>query len=68
MKIIDKLKSAWRAATQKQNSSAELSSDEVTKEEVFPRPAAKKTKRSRPTNSHYQMIDPDDNTVDTGKS
>ncbi len=26
------------------------------------------SKRTRPTNDNYQMIDPDDNTIDTGKS
>ncbi len=26
------------------------------------------SKRTRPTNNNYQMIDPDDNTIDTGKS
>lgn len=64
------------------NIDSELAAEEVIREEVFPaeKPSRKKTckkcgcarkpasKRTRPTNNNYEMIDPTDNTCDTGKS
>lgn len=56
---------------------AELGADEVVKKEVFPKKrkpratAAKNkpaSKRTRPTNPDYTMIDPSDDTFDAGKS
>ena len=61
---------------------SELAAEEVIQEEVFPakKHAAKKTckrcgctrkpasKRTRPTNPDYKMIDPDDDTCDSSKS
>lgn len=70
----------------KNPSDAEISAEEVVREEIFPAgkrktrakttpdPVVRKTtscaakKRSRPTNSNYRMIDPDDNSCDTSKS
>lgn len=77
MDIKGKIKSAWKRLTGSKAKSAdsELGADEVVKKEVFPRPTAKKSnckkpasKRTRPTNSNYRMIDPDDDTTDAGKS
>lgn len=63
---------------------SELAADEVIQEEIFPaeRRVAKKScaskrcgcahkpasKRTRPTNDNYQMIDPDNDTCDSSKS
>lgn len=64
----------------KNKADSELSADEVAHEEIFPKKtvcnkkqpsdSAKKpaSKRTRPTNNNYEMIDPDNNTCDTGKS
>ncbi len=61
-------------------SDSELAAEEVIEEEVFPAPVKRKcgakrtackkpaSKRTRPTNNNYQMIDPDNDTCDTGKS
>ena len=81
MNIGQKIKDAWKKLTSrrdgKNNKDAELGADEVLHEEVFPKkakkPAAVKSKkpaskRTRPTNNNYTMINPDDDGPDTGKS
>ena len=63
------------AKSRRKRTDSELGADEVVKKEVYP--SKKKTdkctqkplsKRTRPTNPNYRMIDPDDNSVDSGKS
>ncbi|MCH5156173.1 MAG: hypothetical protein J1F69_06145 [Clostridiales bacterium] len=77
MDIKAKIRSAWNHLTGKKSksSNSELGADEVIKKEVFPNSANKKSgskkpasKRTRPTNSNYRMIDPSDDTSDAGKS
>ena len=84
MDIKGKIKSAWKRLTggrAKKNADSELGADEVIKKEVFPKTTAKAakygkngctkkpaSKRTRPTNSNYQMIDPDGDTFDAGQS
>lgn len=80
MDIKQKIKSAWNKLTSKKSDKAnvdsELAADEVIEEEIFPRPAKRKcakntkpaSKRTRPTNDNYQMIDPSNDTVDGSKS
>lgn len=65
----------------KNKADSELSAEEVNREEIFPEKRACNKKsgaktsckkpanqRTRPTNSDYEMIDPDGNTCDCGKS
>lgn len=77
MDIKNKIKSAWNKFTSKHKDvNSELGADEVVEEEIFPRPAKRKctknakpaSKRTRPTNDNYQMIDPSNDTVDGSKS
>lgn len=83
MSIKSKIKSAWdkiahRPSRTKNVTDSELGADEVVQEEVFPKKrtqARKKctskkppSKRTRPTNNDYQMIDPDCDTCDSSKS
>lgn len=82
MNIKSKIKSAWDKLTRKGHAKkvtdSELGADEVIQEEVFPKKTAQKrktctskkppSKRTRPTNGNYQMIDPDGDTCDSSKS
>lgn len=55
---------------------SELGADEVVRKEVFPKPKADRrgctrkpaSKRTRPTNDNYEMIDPGNDTADSSKS
>lgn len=75
---LNKLTSRRRASA---DNDSELAADEVIEKEVYPpkRCNAKKksgsstrskkpSERTRPTNSHYQMIDTTDESCDTSKS
>ena len=77
MSIKGKIKSAWKRLTGSKAKQAdnELGADEVVKKEVFPKSTAKKSnckkpasKRTRPTNNDYQMVDPSGDTFDAGQS
>ncbi len=77
MDIKQKIKSAWKKLTSSKRGDSELGADEVIEEEIFPRSEKKcgkttskkpASKRTRPTNGNYQMIDPSDDTADAGKS
>ena len=82
-KAADKTADTAKRVSRKSKNDSELAADEVIHEEVFPKKRACKkssafahktcakkpaSKRTRPTNNNYEMIDPDDNTCDTGKS
>lgn len=80
MSALDKLRSS-KATAQSGTESVEKTENsqsvEFAADEKIQTKAVKKAKkgskkkaseRSRPTNPEYQMIDPDDNTVDSGKS
>lgn len=63
------------ATKRRKATDSELGADEVVKKEVYPSKKKKDacvkkplSKRTRPTNPDYRMIDPDDNSVDSGKS
>lgn len=84
MNIRSKISSAWNKLTRKaarnnkKATDSELGADEVVQEEVFPKKTSQKrkictskkppSKRARPTNDNYQMIDPDGDTCDSSKS
>ena len=82
MDIKGKIKSAWNRLTGKSAklNDSELGADEVIKKEVFPKTTAKAkgvkngctrkpaSKRTRPTNNDYQMVDPSGDTFDAGQS
>ena len=82
MNIRAKIKSAWnkvtgKSARSKNMTDSELGADEVVQEEVFPKKVQTRkkctnkkppSKRTRPTNNDYQMIDPENDTCDCGKS
>lgn len=73
---VTKLKKNARAL----KNDVELAADEVISAEVFPEKKCAKrknsgvkakkpaSKRTRPTNDNYQMIDPSDGTADSSKS
>lgn len=81
-KAADKTTDTAKRISRKNKSDSELAADEIIHEEVFPekrcckkcssahKSGTKKpaSKRTRPTNDNYEMIDPDGNTCDTGKS
>lgn len=84
MSIKEKIKSVWNKVTSRRGKAdSELAAEEVIQEEVFPKKAGRKascsgktcnsakkppSKRTRPTNGNYQMIDPNNETADSGKS
>ena len=81
-KAADKTADTAKRLSRKSKTDSELAADEVIHEEVFPKKRACKkgasahkacakkpaSKRTRPTNNNYEMIDPDDNTCDSSKS
>lgn len=84
MSIKEKIKSVWNKVTSRRDKAdSELAAEEVIQEEVFPKKTVRKSacggktcnsakkppsKRTRPTNGNYRMIDPSNETADSGKS
>ena len=76
--LNDITKSKSNGKSRKSKADSELSADEVAREQVYPKKTVcnkkargtKKpaSKRTRPTNHNYEMIDTDDNTCDSSKS